>query len=219
MADEFHYYYNKELDKETNKKINLEIVNYAGIYILKKMDISDDSGGHVFEVPLSGIDEHLEPVMDDLLFNDLVKIDTVNICYKISDKGRDYIDSLIDEIEGYIDRYEDFDPQAKVNLMKRDRVNPLRVRFLWGLYDGEFDDFNQWQDNLGITDKIKDWQTIIVKKEFYDILFEEIDNMENMDDEELNDILKEAEDEKSIERNKKNSNINITRIGGNGTGY
>jgi len=127
MADQFPYFYEKELGEETNKKINLEIMKYAGMYVIKKMDLTPADGGHIFEVPLQGLDEHLEPVLDNLMFNNLIFIDTNRVQYDLTKDGEQYVRSLIDEAEVYIDKYQEFEPTTRVNLMKRDKVNPLRA--------------------------------------------------------------------------------------------
>ncbi|MDH4127567.1 MAG: hypothetical protein OEV44_02350 [Spirochaetota bacterium] len=213
MTDEFPYFYNQDFDKDTNKKVNMEIMKYAGMYILKKMDIPPSEGGHIFSVPLEGLDVHLEAILDDIMFHNLIEIDSNSTCYKITDDGKEYINKLLDEIEGYIEKYQDFEPVTRVNLMKRDRVNPLRARFLWGLYDGEFDDFNQWQENWQIAEneKINDWREIITTKEFYDMLFEDINHMEAFDDDALDEVLRQAEND----RKKDMPEVQITRVEGN----
>jgi len=212
MADEFPYYFNPDLDEDTNKKVNLEIMKYAGMYLLKKIDLPPEEGGHVFEVPLSGLDEHLEPILDDLLFHDLIDIDSVSTRYALTKDGNDYVAKLIDEIEDYIDDYDEYDATTKVNLMKKNNINPLRARFLWGLYDGEFDDFEDWQDewNFPSDQRSSDWRDMITKKEFYDFLFEQVNNMEDMDNAELDEIMREAEEE----RQKNVPEIKITRVEG-----
>lgn len=202
MQDQYPYFYNSEFDDEINKKINLEIMKYAGLFILEKIDVGPNDGGHNFDVPLMGIDEQLEPILDDLLFHDLLDIDSENTCYTITDKGYKYIKDIIKEAENYLSKYQEFEPTTRVNLMKRDGVNPLRARFLWGLYDGEFIDIKQWQDDRGISleEQVEDWREFITKKEFYDILFEEINNMDDLDDAALDQVLAEAEEER--EKNK-----------------
>ncbi len=214
MADQFPYFFDEEHDEETNKKVNLEIMKYSGMYILKKMSLSPEEGGHIFEVPLSGMDEHLEPVLDDLLFHDLLEIDAVNTRYKLTREGEQYVDKIIGEIEGYIGKYQDFEPVTRVNLMKRDRVNPLRARFLWGLYDGEFDNLKQWQEDWEVesAEILADWQLYVTKKEFYDELFWDINNIEDLDDDALDEVLQEAEEE----RQQNMPDIKINRVEGGG---
>ncbi|MDH5681585.1 MAG: hypothetical protein OEZ36_08360 [Spirochaetota bacterium] len=212
MADKFPYYFDEQFDEETNHKVNLEIMKYAGMYILKRLDLPAEEGGHAFEVPLAGLDEHLEPILDDLMFHNLIEIDENAVRYALSDEGRGYVDKLIVEIEGYIDKYQEFEPTTRVNLMKRDRINPLRARFLWGLYDGEFDDFELWQENWEVpaTEKLSDWRDVITKKEFYDMLFEDINHMDALDDDALDQVLREAEED----RQKNMPQVQINRVDG-----
>jgi len=215
MADQFPYYFNDEFDEDTNKKVNMEILKYAGIYVLKKLDRPPADGGYFFEVPLMGLDEHLEPILDDLLFHDIIEIDVDHARYSLTKEGIQYIDKLIDEIEGYIDKYQEYEPVTRVNLMKRDKINPLRARFLWGLYDGEFDDFDQWQENWNIApdEKTADWREIITMKEFYDMLFEDINQMDALDDDALDEVLAEAEADRLKEK-KAAPPVQINRIEG-----
>ncbi len=221
MADQFPFFYDQDLDEDTNKKVNMEIMKYAGLYILKMVDLPPEEGGHLFEVPLSGLDEQMEPILDDLFFHNLIEIDTDKARYALSQDGSDYVDKIVAEVEDYIDKYQEFDPATKVSLMRRDKMNPLRARFLWGLYDGEFDDFNEWQENWNIdpTQRKEDWQDVITSKDFYDMLFEDINNMEAFDDDALDEVLKEAEEERAKEQANLPP-IEITRVegqsGGNG---
>ncbi len=207
---DYPYYFNPDLGEDINKKINLEIMKYAGMYVLKLIDLPPKEGGHIFEVPLALEDEHLEPVLDDLLFHGLIDIDTVRTCYVLTQDGRNYVDKLIGEVEAYIDKYQEFEPTTKVNLMRRDNINPLRARFLWGLYDGEFDDLNEWQDNWQINpaERVDDWRFVITRKEFYDMLFEHINNMEVLDDDALDEVLRQAQEDRRIEA----PQIQITRV-------
>ena len=222
--DQFPFFYNADFDDETNKKVNMEIIKYAGMYVLKMLDMPPDQGGHVFEVPLSGPDERIEPVLDDLMFHSLVTIDEQNFRYALTDEGTEYIGKLLDEIEGYIAKYQEFEPTTKVNLMKRDRVNPLRARFLWGLYDGEFDDFKQWQENWNIdpAEQTEDWQDVVVMKEFYDMLFDDINNMAQLDDAALDQVLQEAQADREKEKAIEKANapqVQINKVeGSNGNG-
>ena len=191
MQDQFPYYYDPQKDQDANAKANQEIIKYAGIYLLKMMEAEPPP----FQVPLSSQDESLEPILDDLLFRELILIDPEKSAYQISQKGVEYVDSLIDEIEGYIDEYQDFEPATRVNLMKRDHVNPLRARFLWGLYDGEFDDLVEWQDQSQFSpSEIKiNWRQIITSKEFYDYLFEDIIYVENIQDDSLDQVSRDPQ--------------------------
>ena len=110
---------------------------------------------------------------------------------KLCQKGEQYIDSLVQEIESYMDKYEDFEPQTRINLMKRDQIDPLRARFLWGIYDGEFDDLVQWQAQAHSFKPFEDWRQLITSKDFYDFLFQEIKQAPQMDSESLDSVLDE----------------------------
>ena len=35
MADQFPYFFDEDYDEETNKKVNMEIMKYSGMYLLK----------------------------------------------------------------------------------------------------------------------------------------------------------------------------------------
>lgn len=208
--DKFPYYYNDELSEEENLAINQEILQYAGMYVLKEMELAQDtedneddednentgdyysesyyeeyrngknqedelaSEGHIFEVPLPPKDEILEPVLDSLLFSDRITISPEKGFYELTQEGQGYIDRIIEELESYIDRYESMDSQTRVLSMQRDRVDPLRARFLWGLCDGEFDDLTLWQNERGIYPVVGNWQNWLVSKDFYDRLTDDI---------------------------------------------
>ena len=64
MHAECPYFYDKNLKEDVNKTVNRQIIQYAGIYLLKLMD-SEESP---FEVPLSSKNEWLETGFRQLAF-------------------------------------------------------------------------------------------------------------------------------------------------------
>ena len=194
MKNNFPFFHDQKLSEDINKKTNLEIMKYAGMYILKTMDPeAPENIHHVYEVPLERDDEILEPVLDDLLYRSLVEIDSKNTCYKITGKGMDYIQQLINETESLLEKYAEMEPRTRLAIMRRDGINLLRARFLWGWYDGEFDDLVEFQHIQEWEGDIQTiWQIFIVSKEFYDALFEEINIFEEIDEGEIQRIKQDA---------------------------
>ena len=191
--DRFPYFYDPKLSEEMNLKVNAEIVKYAGMLILKKLDpMAPPEARYDFNIPLEGLDQILEPVLDDLYNRGFVEIDTAKAKYVLTPKGDQYIQTLIDEAEWYISKYQEFEPKTRVAIMKNDGVNLLRARFLWGWYDGEFDDLEAFQEERGIT-PVRPWQEFLVSKEFYDILFEDVIDVYDLTEEEIEELKREAE--------------------------
>ena len=54
--------------------------------------------------------------------------------------------------------------------LQRRRLDPLRARFLWGWYQGEFDDLVLFQQRRGVEPVERSWADYLVSDAFYDNL-------------------------------------------------
>lgn len=71
--------------------------------------------------------------------------------YSITKAGYRHIGALIDEAETIIDEFDDWETVDMVAELRARNLDPLRARFLWGWYQGEFDDLVQFQERRGIS--------------------------------------------------------------------
>lgn len=149
-------------------------LTYAGMYMLKKLDLDPKEGG--MHVPLLMPPEltPLDEVMHALLFDELVEIDRRKERYQLSKKGIDHIGRLIDEAEALIDEFDDDEMEDVVAELRRRNQDVFRARFLWGWYEGEFDDLVLFQQRRGITPVERLWAYYLLDDAFYNELAKDI---------------------------------------------
>lgn len=145
-------------------------LTYAGIYLLKLLDLSKEDGGVEIPVVLSHELQPLDPVLDRLLLEGLVEIDRKKGRYRMTPRGTDHVGMLIDEAEALIEELDERPPAEVVEILGQRNLDPLRVRFLWGWYQGELDDLVTFQQRRGVTPVERDWALYLVSDELYDEL-------------------------------------------------
>jgi hypothetical protein len=150
-------------------------LTYAGIYLLKKLDVTPEDGG--LTIPLV-LPRELEPVdraLEQLAIDGLVAMDKKKGRYQLTPAGIDHIGTLIEEAEQYIDDFDGKPVEQIVPVLRKRRLDPLRVRFLWGWYQGELDDLVLWQQRRGLAEIEDDWALYLMSDELWDELGSELD--------------------------------------------
>lgn len=145
-------------------------LTYAGIYLLKLLDLAPEDGGLEIPVILPHELQPLDPALDRLLLESLVEIDRKRGRYRLTAKGTDYVGLLIDETEALIDELDDLPAAEVVEIVRRRNLDPLRVRFLWGWYQGELDDLVLFQQRRGVSPVEHDWALYLLSDDFYEEL-------------------------------------------------
>lgn len=150
---------------------------YAGMYILKKLDLKPKDGGEVIRVmaPENG---SIEPVLDYLQLRGYVEVDRKSR-YQLTQSGKEYIGMLIDEAERIIDEFDDEDVEDMLEELAARNMDVFRVRFLWGWYQGEFDDVVLFQQRRGFPEIEHSWQEFITDDAFYQNLALELQTQQN----------------------------------------
>ena len=147
---------------------------YAGLYILKKMDLKAEDGGVVFPGVLPSELSPLDEVLQQLAVDELVQLNTKKNRWDLTKKGIDYLGRVIDEASDLIDEFDDDEMEDVVAELQRRRLDPMRARFIWGWYDGEFDDLVHWQEQRGIKPVERLWAFYLLSDELYRELAKEI---------------------------------------------
>ncbi len=142
-------------------------LTYAGIWMLKKLDVSAEDGGLVVPLTLPHALEPLEPALEQLAIAGLVAMNKKKGLYELTPLGIDHIGTLIDEAETYVEEFDEQPAEAVVAEVKRRNLDPLRVRFLWGWYQGELDDLVLWQQRRGLAEIEHDWASYLMSDEFW----------------------------------------------------
>ena len=145
-------------------------LTYAGIYVLKKMDLKPADGGIKMPVVLDSMQAALEEVLERLVMQGHLEIDRKARSYRITKAGYKYIGALIDEAEAIIDEFDECGDRRDGRRAAARNLDPLRARFLWGWYQDEFDDLVQFQERRGIDPVEPYWANFVVSSEFYENL-------------------------------------------------
>ena len=143
---------------------------YAGIHVLKKMDLKPEDGGLVLPVVLPHELEPLDEVLQELAVAGFVAINRRKERWEITKAGFEQIGALIDEAEALIDEFDDEEPAEMIAELQRRHLDAFRARFLWGWYQGEFDDLVLFQQRRGVDPVERSWADYLVSDAFYDNL-------------------------------------------------
>ncbi len=158
-------------------------LTYTGIYILKKIDLKPADGGIELPALLDGHFGNLEPAVERLLMQGHLQIDRKKQRHTITKAGYAYIASLIDEAETLIDEFDDWETLDMVAELVDRNLDPLRARFLWGWYQGEFDDLVVYQQRRGLDPVEYEWPAFLVSDAFYEDLERDLAEAGDDDDE------------------------------------
>jgi len=142
---------------------------YAGLWALKMLDLTAEDGGREFDVVGSGPWTLLEPVLEGLAVEGMVSIDSKRGQYALTGAGLDRLGNAIDEAEAYIEEFDEQEADAVVTALRRRNLDPLRVRYLWGWYQGEFDDLVLFQQRRGVAE-VEDEASYLLSDALYEAL-------------------------------------------------
>src|SRR5688572_6674335 len=145
-------------------------LTFIGLCVLKLLDLEADDGGLEFPINLPHELAPLEPVLDRLALDGLVDLDRRGARYLLTQRGIDYLGTIIDEAESYVEEFGDLEADQIVNALAKRNVDPLRVRFLWGWYQGEFDDPVVFQQRRGSALVESDWAAYLMSDAFFEEL-------------------------------------------------
>jgi hypothetical protein len=164
-----------ELEKRPGQAVSDEDKHtYAGLYILKKMDLKPEDGGLVFPGVLPADLSPLDELLQALAVEEYVDLNTKKNRWDLTKKGIAYLGRVIDEATDLMDEFDDDEMEEVVEELEKRGLDPMRARFIWGWYDGEFDDLVQWQEQRGVKPVERMWAFYLMSDEFYRELANEI---------------------------------------------
>lgn len=140
---------------------------YVGMFVLKLLDLDPAEGGVELPVVLPHEFAPFEPVLERLTLDGLVEINRKKGRYDLTERGVEYLGTLIDEAEGYIEEFDDLETDEVVRILRQRNLDPMRVRFLWGWYQGEFDDPVLFQERRGVAVVERDWASYLMSDAFF----------------------------------------------------
>jgi len=153
-------------------------LTYTGMLVLKLMDLAPDEGGMTFPTALPPELAPLEPIFDELMYRGYVDLAKKKDRYVLTQDGLSYLGRLIDEAEGYIDQYDDVEVADMVASLRARRLDPFRVRYLWGWYQGELDDLVMFQRQRGVDPVEELWAYYLTGDDLFEELAADLDDEE-----------------------------------------
>jgi hypothetical protein len=148
---------------------------YAGLYVMKKMDLKPEDGGMVFPAVLPSELSPIDELLQQLAVTGHVVINTKKERWDLTKQGIAYLGEHIDEAEDLIDEFEDEEMEDVIAELEERNLDPFRARFLWGWYDGELDDLVLYQERRGVKPVERMWAFYLMSDEFWNDLARELE--------------------------------------------
>lgn len=148
---------------------------YIALWLLKKLDLKPEDGGMEFPVvlpsELSPLDEHLQ----QLAVEELIQINAKKGRYELTKKGIAHLGELIDEASDMVDDLDDMETEEAIAELRAQGRDVYRARYLWGWFDGEFDDIVLWQERRGIKPVERLWAFYLTGDDMWNELAKELE--------------------------------------------
>lgn len=144
-----------------------DIRAYAGIYVLKKLDLEPRDGGMIFPIALPSELTPLDEIFHEQAVAGHVEIHRRKERWQLTKAGIAYLATLIDEAEALIEEFDEDELPDVVAELRRRNLDPLRARFLWGWFDGELDDLVEFQRRRGVTPIQTLWAYYLTDDDLY----------------------------------------------------
>ena len=148
---------------------------YAGLYLLKKMDLKPADGGMVFPVVLPSELHPIDEVLQQLAVTGHVELNRKKERWDLTKQGIAYLGEHIDEAQDLIDEFDDHELPEVIAELEARNLDPYRARFLWGWYDGELDDLVLYQERRGVKPVERMWAFYLMSDEFWNDLARELE--------------------------------------------
>ncbi len=152
--------------------------SYASLFVMKLLDLGPEDGGLEFPVVLPPELYAFDALLEHLAVEGQVSIDRKRGRYVLTPAGIETLGVHIDEAEAHIEEFDDLEVEQVVEILRSRGLDPLRVRFLWGWYQGEFDDPVLFQERRGVAAPVRDWAAYVLSDEFYVSLADDLRSAE-----------------------------------------
>jgi len=140
---------------------------YAGLYLLKKLDLEPKDGGMELPVVLPAELSPLDEILQELAVLDMIAINRKKGRWELTKKGLEYLGHVIDEAADLVDEFDEMEVDEAVAELRARNLDPFRARFLWGWYDGEFDDLVLFQEQRGASPVERMWAFYLTGDDFW----------------------------------------------------
>lgn len=140
---------------------------YAGLYVMKKMDLKPEDGGMVLPGVLPSELHPLDEVLQQLAVAGHVELNMKKARWDLTKQGIAYLGEHIDEASALVDEFDELELDEVLAELEARNLDPYRARFLWGWYDGEFDDLVEFQRQRGVAEIQTLWAYYLTDEDFY----------------------------------------------------
>lgn len=147
---------------------------YIALWLLKKLDLTGEDGGMEFPVALPAELSPLDEPLQRLAVDDLLQINRKTGRYDLTKKGIAYLGEVIDEASDLVDELDELETEEAITELHARGRDVFRARFLWGWFDGEFDDLVLWQERRGIRPVERLWAFYLTGDELWNALAREL---------------------------------------------
>jgi len=148
---------------------------YIGLWLLKKLDLTAEDGGLKFPVALPAELSPLDEPLQQLAVEDMIAINRKTGLYDLTKKGIAYLGAVIDEASDLVDELDELETEEAIAELRARGRDVFRARFLWGWFDGEFDDLVLWQEQRGIRPVERLWAFYLTGDELWNELARELE--------------------------------------------
>jgi hypothetical protein len=138
-----------------------------GLWLMKKLDLKPEDGGMELPVVLPADLSPLDDYLQELAVEDYLQINQKKGRYELTKKGLAYLGHAIDEAQDMVDDLEDLETDEAVAELRARNLDLMRARFLWGWYEGEFDDLVLFQERRGVSPVERMWAFYLTSDEFF----------------------------------------------------
>ena len=153
-----------------------EKLTYAGLYVLKKMDLKPEDGGLVFPGVLPSELQPIDELLQQLAVAGRVELNMKKARWDLTKQGLAYLGEHIDEAADLVDEFDEQELPEVIAQLKGRNLDPYRARFLWGWYDGEFDDLVLYQERRGAKPVERLWAYYLMSDAFWNDLERELED-------------------------------------------
>jgi predicted transcriptional regulator len=140
---------------------------FVSLILLKKLDLSPEDGGLELPVVLPSELSPLDEVLQQLAVDDLVVINAKKNRYELTKQGIAYLGTMIDEASALVDEFDELDVEDAIAALRARNLDVMRARFLWGWFEGEFDDLVLFQERRGVEPVERFWAFYLMSDAFW----------------------------------------------------
>lgn len=148
---------------------------YVALWLLKKLDLTPEDGGMSFPVSLPAELAPLDEPLQQLAVDELVQINLKTGRYDLTKRGIAYLGQVIDEASDMVDELDDLETEEAIAELRARGRDVFRARYLWGWFDGEFDDLVLWQEQRGIRPVERLWAFYLTGDDLWNELARELE--------------------------------------------